>query len=91
MGEYVDHVSAADLRGRVAWRELWAADSWDVLVVIKLDRGWRSVLAMLTDVERLDAHGRTSKPSRSPTSAPAALLGVSCSRSWAPSPSSSVS
>ena len=22
-GEYVDHASAADLRGRVAWREVW--------------------------------------------------------------------
>ena len=53
-GEYVDHASAADLRGRVAWRQVWNDDAalWDVLVVTKLDRGWRSVLAMLTDVFR---------------------------------------
>ena len=58
-GEYVDHASAADLRGRTAWRELWDAGSWDVLAVTKIDRGWRSVLAMLTDVERLDARGKS--------------------------------
>ncbi len=56
-GEYVDHASAADLRGRIAWRQVWNDDApfWDVLVVTKIDRGWRSVLAMPTDVERLDA------------------------------------
>ena len=25
-GQYVDHASAADLRGRTAWRELWDAE-----------------------------------------------------------------
>ena len=61
MGEYVGHASAADLRGRVAWRQVWNDDAqfWDVLAVTKIDRGWRSVLAMLTDVERLDARGKS--------------------------------
>ena len=58
--EYVDHASAADLRGRTAWRKLWDdAGSWDVLVISKIDRAWRSVLVMLTDVERLEAGGRS--------------------------------
>ena len=61
VGESVDHASAADLRGRIAWRQVWNDDAafWDVLVVTKLDRGWRPVLAMLTDVERLDARGKS--------------------------------
>ncbi len=67
-GEYVDHASAADLRGRIAWRQVWNDDapSWDVLVVTKIDRGWRSVLAMLTDVERLDARGKSFQAATQP-------------------------
>ena len=58
--EYVDHAGATDLRGRTAWRKLWDdAGSWDVLVVSKIDRAWRSVLVMLTDVERLEVGGRS--------------------------------
>ena len=66
--EYVDHASAADLRGRVAWRHVWNDDApfWDVLVVTKIDRGWRSVLAMLTDIERLDARGKTFQAATQP-------------------------
>ena len=92
-GEYVDHASAADLRGRVAWRQVWNDDAalWDVLVVTKLDRGWRSVLAMLTDVERLDARGKSFQAATQPTSTPTAPWGASCSRSRPPSPSSSAS
>ena len=26
-GEYVDHASAADLRGRIAWRQVWNDDA----------------------------------------------------------------
>ena len=82
--EYVDQASAADLRGRTAWRQLWDdAATWDVLVITKIDRGWRSVLNLLTDVERLDARSRSSTR--------AARWGASCSRSWARSPSSSES
>ena len=67
-GEYVDHASAADLRGRVAWRQVWneGTQFWDVLVVTKLDRGWRSVLAMLTDVERLDARSKSFQAATQP-------------------------
>lgn len=25
-GEYVDHACAADLRGRIAWRQIWSDD-----------------------------------------------------------------
>ena len=45
---------AASGRGRAAGRQLW-----DVLVVSKIDRAWRSVLVMLTDVERLETGGRS--------------------------------
>ena len=31
---------------------------WDVLVVAKIDRGGSSALAMLTDMERLEARGK---------------------------------
>ena len=59
-GTYVDHAGATDLRGRMAWRQLWDdAATWDVLVITKIDRAWRSVLMMLTDVERLEAGGRS--------------------------------
>ena len=58
--EYVDYAGATDLRGRKAWRQLWNdAAAWDVLVVSKIDRAWRSVLVMLTDVERLEVGGRS--------------------------------
>ena len=39
---------------------------WDALVVTKIDRGWRSVLAMLTDVERLDARGKSFQAATQP-------------------------
>ena len=67
IGEYVDAASAADLRNRTAWRQVWQdAPSWDVLGVTKIDRGWRSVLAMLTDVERLDARGKSFQAATQP-------------------------
>ena len=66
-GEFIDHASAADLRGRTAWRKLWDdAGSWDILVMTKIDRAWRSVLAMLTDVERLDARGKSFQAATQP-------------------------
>ncbi len=45
--EYVDLASAADLRGRVQWRELLARvrrGGLDVVVVLRLDRAFRSSL-----------------------------------------------
>ena len=42
-GEYVDHASAADLRGRVAWRQVWNDDAafWDALLLSR--RGARRI------------------------------------------------
>ena len=37
-----------------------------MLVVTKIDRGWRSVLAMLTDIERLDARGKSFQAATQP-------------------------
>ena len=54
-------------RGRSGWRELWdAAPTWDVLVVTKIDRAWRSVLEMLTDTERLLARGKSFQAATEP-------------------------
>ena len=60
------------LRRRPPWPHRLApgrnddAQFWDVLVVTKIDRGWRSVLAMLTDIERLDARGKTFQVATQP-------------------------
>ena len=46
LGEFVDHASAGDLRGRQAWRrllDLAAQRQVELLVVWKLDRAFRSV------------------------------------------------
>lgn len=53
-GEYVDHASATDLRGRTAWRRLLedaARRRVDTILVWKLDRAFRSVahMAQTTD------------------------------------------
>lgn len=58
--EYVDHASATDLRGRMAWRELLdlaAKRRVDVILVWKLDRAFRSVAHMATTVEQLRRWG----------------------------------
>ncbi len=60
VGEFVDHASATDLRGRVAWRELLIQASRrrvDLIVVWKLDRAFRSVAHMATTVEQLRRWG----------------------------------
>ncbi|HLY21557.1 MAG TPA: recombinase family protein [bacterium] len=59
-GEYVDHASATDLRGRTAWRTLLdqaAKRRVDVILVWKLDRAFRSVAHMATTVEQLRRWG----------------------------------
>jgi len=59
-GEFVDRVSAADLRGRAAWRDLLdqaAKRRVDVILVWKLDRAFRSVAHMATTVEQLRRWG----------------------------------
>jgi DNA invertase Pin-like site-specific DNA recombinase len=60
VGEYTDHVSATDLRGRTAWRDLLtlaARRKFDLILVWKLDRAFRSVAHMATTVEQLRRWG----------------------------------
>ncbi|HLW58561.1 MAG TPA: recombinase family protein [bacterium] len=56
VGEYMDHASATDLRGRVAWGRLLDGASRhkiDLVLVWRLDRAFRSVLDASTTLERL--------------------------------------
>ena len=58
--EYVDHASATDLRGRVAWRRLLddaAKRRVDIIVVWKMDRAFRSTREALNTVEDLRRWG----------------------------------
>ncbi len=60
VGEFVDHASATDLRGRTAWRKLLDLASkrkLDCIVVWKLDRAFRSVAHMATTVEQIRRWG----------------------------------
>jgi DNA invertase Pin-like site-specific DNA recombinase len=55
-GEFVDQASAADLKGRVAWRELLDSASKrkvDLILVWRLDRAFHSVLDAANTLERL--------------------------------------
>jgi DNA invertase Pin-like site-specific DNA recombinase len=59
-GEYVDHASATDLRGRRAWRRLLdvaAKRHVDLILVWKLDRAFRSVLDAATTTDQLRRWG----------------------------------
>ncbi len=59
-GEFVDRASAADLRGRVRWRELLdlaARRHVDAVLVWKLDRAFRSVADAVNTLERLRGWG----------------------------------
>lgn len=54
--EYSDCVSATDMVHRIGWRELLADASkkkFDLLLVWKMDRAFRSVLDAATTLERL--------------------------------------
>lgn len=58
--EYVDHASSTDLRRRTAWRDLLDAAAkrkFDVLLVWRIDRAFRSVLDAATTLERLRTWG----------------------------------
>jgi DNA invertase Pin-like site-specific DNA recombinase len=55
-GEFIDHASAVDLRGRKEWRTLLTLASRrkvDVILVWKLDRAFRSVLDASTTLQQL--------------------------------------
>ena len=57
---YVDEASAMDLNGRTAWRDLLDEASkrrFDLLLVWKMDRAFRSVLDAATTLERLRSWG----------------------------------
>lgn len=59
-GEYVDQVPATDLAHRTAWRQLLEAASrkkFDILLVWRMDRAFRSVLDAATTLERLRTWG----------------------------------
>ena len=58
--EYVDRASAADLRGRVAWRGMLEdaeRGRFSVLLVWKLDRAFRSTLHAADSLSRLEGYG----------------------------------
>lgn len=58
--EYADEASAADLRGRTAWRRLLddaGRRKVDAILVWRLDRAFRSVLDAAQTLERLRAWG----------------------------------
>ncbi|HKX17160.1 MAG TPA: recombinase family protein [bacterium] len=55
-GEYIDHASATDLRGRKSWRRLLddaARRHVDLVLVWRLDRAFRSVHEAANTLERL--------------------------------------
>lgn len=58
--EYVDRASAADMRGRAAWREMLedaGRGRFQVLLVWKLDRAFRSTLHAADSLNRLQGCG----------------------------------
>jgi putative DNA-invertase from lambdoid prophage Rac len=58
--EYVDHASAVDFKRRTAWAECLDAASkrrFDLLVLWRMDRGFRSVLDAATTLERFRSWG----------------------------------
>jgi len=58
-GEYVDHASAADQAGRKQWASLMEAAStrrFDVLLVWKIDRAFRSVIQAVGSLKTLRAY-----------------------------------
>ena len=58
--EYIDQAPATDLLHRIAWRELLSDASkrkFDLLLVWRIDRAFRSVLDAATTLERLRAWG----------------------------------
>ncbi len=59
-GEFVDYASAVDLKARIAWRDLLDQASkrrFDLVLIWRLDRAFRSVLDAATTLERFRAWG----------------------------------
>ncbi len=60
VGEFVDQASAVDLKARTAWRDLLDQASrrrFDLLLIWRIDRAFRSVLDAATTLERFRAWG----------------------------------
>jgi len=60
VGEFVEHVSAGDLKGRTRWAallDLAAKRKLDVILVWRLDRAFRSVPHMVSTVQQLRRWG----------------------------------
>ena len=81
--EYVDQASATDLRGRVAWRELLEharRGGFDLVLVVKLDRAFRSAKDTYDNLAYLDNHNigfvAATQPIDTSTSTGKLLLGV---------------
>ena len=58
--EFIDHVSATDITHRTGWKELLEDASkrrFDILLVWRMDRAFRSVLDAATTLERLRTWG----------------------------------
>ena len=59
-GEFVDHASATDLKGRTSWRELLnqaARHKIDLVLVWRIDRAFRNVHEAANTLERLRGWG----------------------------------
>ncbi len=81
--EYVDQASATDLRGRVAWRELMEhvrRGGFDLVLVLKLDRAFRSAKDTYDHLAYIDSHkvgfAAATQPIDTTTSTGKLLLGV---------------
>lgn len=81
--EYVDQASAGDLRGRTAWRQMVTdvrQRPFDLLLVTKLDRAFRSVKETYDTLAFLSDHNSgfvaTTQPIDTSTATGKLLLGV---------------
>jgi len=81
--EYVDTASAGNLRDRTAWRRLLddvRLGGWDTVVVLKLDRAFRSVKETYDTLGFLEAHRKgfvaATQPVDTTTSTGKLILGV---------------
>ena len=83
VSEYVDTASAADLRGRAAWRDLLEQvrpHGFDLVLVTKLDRAFRSAKDTYDTLANFDDHKigfvATTQPIDTTTATGKLLLGV---------------
>lgn len=88
-GEFTDHAPAGDQAKRVAWRELLdgaAARSFDLVLVQRIDRAFRSVLDGVNTLERLEGWGVGFRSFAEPfidTTTPQGRVMFAISTAWA--------